>query len=140
KKIAEQLIDTAKKEFLKNLPAYNGVAQSEAELMEILRALKSQNSALSLQIASYRDRIANCEEKMKAAVKANATVRAITGQARQNFDEASPMHVVEPGETLSSISSKYYGTPNSWQKIFEANKSVLGSPENLKVGQELMIP
>jgi tetratricopeptide (TPR) repeat protein len=136
KKIAEQLIDTAKKEFLKNLPAYNGIPQSEAELMEILKALRSQNSALSSQIASQRKKIADCETKIDVLSKLNtkdSVWKSVDG-------EVVAAHIVEPGETLSSISNKYYGTPNLWQKIFEANKSLLVSPENLKIGQELVVP
>ncbi len=32
------------------------------------------------------------------------------------------VHKAEAGETLRSIASKYYGNPNLWQKIYEANE------------------
>ncbi|MDR1890588.1 MAG: hypothetical protein LBQ23_00175 [Puniceicoccales bacterium] len=69
--IAEQLIDTAKKEFLKSFPAYNGIARNEAELMEILKSLKDQNAALRQQIVVQRQKISDYEAKIKALQNAN---------------------------------------------------------------------
>jgi lipopolysaccharide biosynthesis regulator YciM len=139
KTIAEQLIVTAKKEFLKSLPAYNGIDQSEAELMEILKAMKDQNSALRSQIALCRQKIADYEAKIDAMSRVDEMNSHAAG-SRFNGIAVTSTHVVGPGETLSSISSKYYGNPNLWQKIFEANKSLLTTPESLRAGQELVIP
>ncbi len=47
-------------------------------------------------------------------------------------------HVVSKGETLGDISKVYYGTTTKWKEIVEANPGV--RPENLKVGQSLVIP
>jgi nucleoid-associated protein YgaU len=47
-------------------------------------------------------------------------------------------HTVTKGETLGDISKRYYGTSKSWKKIVDANPGT--SPENLKVGQKLVIP
>jgi nucleoid-associated protein YgaU len=54
--------------------------------------------------------------------------------------DATQWHVVQKGETLSKISKKYYGDPNLYMKIFEANKDVLKNPDLIKVGQKLRIP
>jgi len=54
--------------------------------------------------------------------------------------DATQWHVVEKGETLSKISKKYYGDPNLYMKIFEANKDVLKNPDLIKIGQKLRIP
>lgn len=54
--------------------------------------------------------------------------------------DATQWHVVEKGETLSKISKKYYGDPNLYMKIFEANRDVLKNPDLIKVGQKLRIP
>ena len=54
---------------------------------------------------------------------------------------ADNQHVVTAGETLASISDKAYGNRTNWKKIYEANKSVIGSnPSTLKVGMKLTIP
>jgi LysM repeat protein len=48
-------------------------------------------------------------------------------------------HTVEKGDTLASISQKYYGTPDKWQNIYDANKNKIerGMPV---VGTQLVIP
>ncbi|MDR1414119.1 MAG: LysM peptidoglycan-binding domain-containing protein [Puniceicoccales bacterium] len=136
KKIAEQLIDTAKKEFLKTLPAYNGVGRSEAELIEVARTLKNQNTVLQNQMAMYRQKISDCEAKISILLSRGNFEQATIDTKNKNIT----LHVVQDGETLSSISSKFYGTPHAWQKIFEANNSLLKDPKDLKAGQKLLIP
>jgi nucleoid-associated protein YgaU len=39
---------------------------------------------------------------------------------------------------LSKISKEYYGTPNDYSKIADANN--ISDPDLIKVGQELTIP
>ncbi len=48
-------------------------------------------------------------------------------------------HVVRTGDTLESLSQRYYGTPTRWRTIYEANPSLLGGGA-LKVGGEIAIP
>jgi nucleoid-associated protein YgaU len=50
------------------------------------------------------------------------------------------IHVVETGQTLSSISTLYYGTGEQWTKILEANSDILQSPTQLRPGMRLKIP
>ncbi len=49
-------------------------------------------------------------------------------------------HIVRPGETLSGISHKYYGTPGQWRKIFEANRGTLKDANTVRSGTRLIIP
>ncbi len=52
-------------------------------------------------------------------------------------------YVVQPGDTLSKIASRFYGnaSASSWQRIYEANRDVIGDdPGRLKVGASLEIP
>ncbi|MCD6424975.1 MAG: LysM peptidoglycan-binding domain-containing protein [Anaerolineales bacterium] len=50
-------------------------------------------------------------------------------------------HTVVSGETLSSISKKYYDDIGKYMKIYEANKDLIGdNPDLIKPGQELVIP
>ena len=52
----------------------------------------------------------------------------------------SRSYTVKPGDTLSKISKEFYGDPNRYQKIFEANRDKLENPDKIRVGQELTIP
>jgi nucleoid-associated protein YgaU len=50
-------------------------------------------------------------------------------------------HTVVSGDTLSSISQKYYKDIGKYMKIYEANKALIGdNPDLIKPGQELVIP
>jgi nucleoid-associated protein YgaU len=47
---------------------------------------------------------------------------------------------VQPGDTLASISRKYYKSSARWQKILDANTDIISKPADLKPGQTLTIP
>lgn len=49
-------------------------------------------------------------------------------------------YVVQPGDTLSKISLRFYGTTSRYMDIYEANRDRLSSPASVSVGQELKIP
>ncbi len=49
-------------------------------------------------------------------------------------------YVVKSGDTLASISRKFYKTSGRWKKIRDANSDKIDDPQNLKVGETLTIP
>lgn len=49
-------------------------------------------------------------------------------------------HIVLKGQTLTSISYKYYGSAGNWQKILNANKEKITNPNKLIPGTKLIIP
>jgi nucleoid-associated protein YgaU len=49
-------------------------------------------------------------------------------------------YTVAAGDSLSKIAKQFYGSANDYMKIFEANKDKLTDPNNIKVGQQLVIP
>jgi LysM repeat protein len=49
-------------------------------------------------------------------------------------------YVVREGDTLASISRKFYKSSGRWKKIRDANKNVLDDPAKLKPGMTLTIP
>jgi nucleoid-associated protein YgaU len=53
---------------------------------------------------------------------------------------AGQVHIVQPGQTLSAISTQYYGRADGWQKILDANPDVLQNASQLRPGMRLKIP
>jgi nucleoid-associated protein YgaU len=49
-------------------------------------------------------------------------------------------YVVKEGDTLSSISRKFFKTSKRWKEIRDANEKKIDDPENLKAGLTLTIP
>jgi nucleoid-associated protein YgaU len=49
-------------------------------------------------------------------------------------------HTVVSGDNLSKIAKKFYGDPNKYPAIFEANKPMLKHPDKIYPGQMLRIP
>jgi tetratricopeptide (TPR) repeat protein len=49
-------------------------------------------------------------------------------------------YVVQSGDTLVSISRKFYKSPKRWKAILEANKKNIRDPKDLTVGQSLILP
>lgn len=49
-------------------------------------------------------------------------------------------HTVQPGDTLFKISQQYYGNRTRWRDIYAANRNVMKSETDLKVGTLLRIP
>jgi len=60
---------------------------------------------------------------------------------RQPYTPNNRVHVVNPGETLSLLSQKYYNTPARWQEIHHKNLAVVGpNPYVIQPGMKLIIP
>ena len=54
--------------------------------------------------------------------------------------KASQTYVVQSGDTLVSISRKFYKSPKRWKSILDANKKDIRDPKDLTIGQTLVIP
>ena len=48
------------------------------------------------------------------------------------------LYVVKSGDNLSKISKSFYGSPNEYNKIAQANN--IPDPDKIRTGQELKIP
>jgi LysM repeat protein len=49
-------------------------------------------------------------------------------------------YVVQTGDTLVSISKKFYQTPARWKDVLDANQNQLSDPDELKAGQTIILP
>ena len=62
------------------------------------------------------------------------------GRALQDPYHGFAVYTVKSGDTLSSIAQEFYGDPDRFRTIFQANRNVLEDPDEIFVGQELRIP
>ena len=160
----KQLIETAKLEFLRQLPTKPFQAEVDRmDLLEIIEKLKKENGELKLkynqallQIKSIEgqeamDRVSTSLNEMvsnQEGLSQNGRWRNETGNNLTAFDnsetidprEVPKSYEVQSGDTLSKISEKFYGTANRWNDIYQANRDILSSARSLRVGQELLIP
>lgn len=159
----KQLIETAKLEFLRQLPTkpFQGDVD-RIDLLEIIEKLKKENDTLKLKYnkalleikakrgqeamnqvsISLNEMIPN-DRNSSQSERGNLTSNiASTSNATGMVDprEVPKSYVVLAGDTLSKISEKFYGTANRWNDIYQANRDTLSSARSLKVGQELLIP
>ena len=84
---------------------------------------------------SYSDLIADItvNESAQGARTQTAGASASGGQSTRTY-------TVQAGDSLSKISKQFYGNPNDYMKIFEANRDQLGNPNEIRPGQQLKIP
>ena len=68
-------------------------------------------------------------------------VEAVNDQLTVDLSEPEAQYyTVVKGDNLSKISKQFYGDPNRYARIFEANKPMLKSPDLIYPGQTLRIP
>jgi LysM repeat protein len=93
--------------------------------------LKNENLALRKEIEDAHTR-ASATEKAPPESKA-ASMNKKNARAPRTY-------VVREGDTLASISRKFYKSSGRWKQIRDANKNVVEDPGKLKAGMTLTIP
>jgi hypothetical protein len=108
--------------------------QGSAPSEEIKNEVWNQIKAADLQ---YRD--LTCDLKVDSSLPQPQAAAAAAG-ASGGSTGGDRTYTVKAGDTLSKIAKEFYGNANDYNKIFEANKDQLSSPDRINVGQELKIP
>ncbi|MHC4292973.1 MAG: LysM peptidoglycan-binding domain-containing protein [Planctomycetota bacterium] len=105
------------------------------------QALQSAESLASEQASNNEVRyIAPLPGSQSSSGQGRETQNNLSNEEPYIIDTQERIHVVSKGETLSSISSLYYGTSTKVNKIFEANRNKLKNPNVLITGTRLVIP
>jgi len=81
-------------------------------------------------------------EELRAGVHASQKPPADTKTAGTNKKSGRTprTYVVREGDTLASISRKFYKSSGRWKQIRDANKNTIDDPAKLKPGMTLTIP
>jgi nucleoid-associated protein YgaU len=92
-----------------------------------------------------KDLLGMDEEKQEpieagAEMDLNATAQNDEIAAATEATYTPRTYTVQSGDTLSEISKEYYGNSHDYMKIFEANRDQLSDPDEIQVGQVLVIP
>jgi len=74
-----------------------------------------------------------------ADIQAPAAAAAAAARAGGSTT-AARTYTVQAGDNLSKISKHFYGDPNQYMKIVDANKDQLPDPDKIKPGMQLNIP
>ncbi len=125
RQVVEGYIERAKYALAAKLPATT--AADPAEFMRL--QLENTNLRSRLSEIEHATNIVTIPPVVPVATVTNAP--PVTG---------SRTHVVQKGDTLQSLALRYYGTRSAWEKIFMANRMLLPTKDQLKVGQQLVIP
>ncbi len=62
------------------------------------------------------------------------------GATTTTATKASTYYTIQSGDTLSKIAKAKYGDASQYDKIFEANREVIGDPDKIYPGQQIRIP
>lgn len=144
---------------------FGGTEENAAESIkeEVERALGSNVSNLGVRYDRGRVTLQGEAKSQAAKEKASLIAGNVKGVSSVNDDglrvagsraqtagpvtagtaptpTASRYYTIQSGDTLSKIAKEYYGDPNEYDKIFDANREVIGDPDKIYPGQQIRIP
>ena len=95
-------------------------------------------------VVSLSGQAASAEAMEKAVLLAGnvqgvADVK-IEGLQAPPVTEKVEYYIIKKGDTLSAIAKQFYGKPNDYPKIFEANREVIKDANLIYPGQKIRIP
>lgn len=111
----------------------------------MLNSARTNSRALAGELDSLREQNQQAMTKHQAAARryrgmlnsARTNSRALASELEKS---KQTRYTVKLGDSLSRIAQSYYGDPQQWQRIFDANNAALNSPESLEPGMTLLIP
>lgn len=107
-----------------------------------LTALSGDSVITRAEAARLRNENLTLHKQMEERVASRTTLEKSQGNdaRKAGSKKAGQTYVVQSGDTLFSISRKFYQSPKRWKAILEANKKHIRDPKDLTAGQTLVIP
>ncbi|MFP6901694.1 MAG: LysM peptidoglycan-binding domain-containing protein [Opitutales bacterium] len=136
----EQLIETAEKQFLANLPG-----KPYAEPLAAMQ-LRESNQSLEHQIESLKTRLARYEPDVVVSPPSEPDSAPTSAPNQEKLHESPILkpkqetYVVKAGDSLFGISLRMYGSPRCVNAIYEANHETMPNKNTLRLGQLLTMP
>ena len=124
----------------------------EAEAGEkIKHEIEQDNPGISGLDVKYEDGVVSLSgqaasaEALEKAVLMAGNVKGVS-EVKVDHLEAPPQtaevefYVIEKGDTLSAIAKQFYGDPNAYPRIVEANREVIKDADLIYPGQKIRLP
>jgi tetratricopeptide (TPR) repeat protein len=110
-----------------------------------LTALSGDSVITRSEAARLRNENLNLHKELEARA---VPARSVTDKSQEGdisskktaTKKGDRSYVVQSGDTLFSISRKFYKSPKRWKAILDANRKSIRDPKKLTVGQALIIP
>ena len=96
--------------------------------------LKNENLSLRKEIEDRWAKNRNAEKTSDASPKTSPRPEKTADKKK------GQTYVVQSGDTLASISRKFYKSSTRWKEILHANSKKIDNPAKLNVGETLIIP
>ena len=112
----------------------------------VLTTLSGDSVVTRAEAARLRNENLNLHKELeaRAGILRSGSVKSKAGDASSTKTASKKSggrtYVVQSGDTLASISRKFYKSQARWEKILDANKESIRDPKKLTVGQSLVIP
>src|SRR5213596_627159 len=129
-----------------NGPHANEVKNSvKHDEIAALTALSGDSVITRSEVARLRNENLNLPKEPEARTASSRIVSeksAVTGGSSKKIasKNGDRTYVVQSGDTLFSISRKFYKSTKHWKEILDANEKNIRNPKKLTVGQTLIIP
>ena len=150
------LVDSAKREFARTLPANPLENQSERlNMLDQMGRLQRENDQLKEALARARGNVVPPRVDNQPSVLTSplsvAPLQEEDPEPMQVLREpvrSKPtppatkmrLHTVEKGDTLFVLSQRYYGNRSKWRDIYAANRDVMPNENSLQIGMVLKMP
>ncbi len=121
-----------------------GNVNQERDRAAALTQLRNENSALVARLTQAQSTLDQIAATARLGTPASTIASGGAVPTRPTTVPTAAtearFHTVAEGDSLSRISMRYYGTPNRWQEIYNANRDVLQGSSVLRIGMQLRIP
>ena len=107
-----------------------------------LTALSGDSVITRVEAARLRNENLTLHKQLEERAASRTTLEKLeAANARKpGSKKGGQSYVVQSGDTLVSISRKFYKSSKRWKAILDANKKNIRDPKDLTVGQTLVIP
>ncbi|MFN2542446.1 MAG: LysM peptidoglycan-binding domain-containing protein [Chthoniobacterales bacterium] len=102
--------------------------------------LRNENLNLRKELEQRAAKTRAAESTMQDRAVSTAPRRGEQSEKSGTKKSKRHTYVVQSGDTLASISRRFYRSSARWKEILDANRKSIDDPQKLRAGQSLIIP